>query len=203
MSYVNTLLKNYNIKSVLDIGANIGQFFDLLNNDFYVFCIEANKDCEEFLKLKTNSYAIACLSKEKGKQTFYKTKINSLSTGNSLYRENTRHYSDENLVCEVVDTITLDELLAEKQQDIKFDLIKLDTQGSELDILKGGLNTLKNAQFVLTETDVSGYNIGVPCQQDIIAFLNDNGFKLIGVTEQHFAEGKLVQQDLLFEKGNI
>lgn len=203
MSYVNTLFKSYNVKSVLDIGANIGQFFDLLNNEFYVFCIEANKDCEEFLKLKTNSYAIACLSKEKGKHTFYKTKINSLSTGNSLYRENTRHYSDENLVCEIVDTITLDDLLAEKQQNIKFDLIKLDTQGSELDILKGGLNTLKNAKLVLTETDVSGYNIGVPSQQDIISFLNDNGFKLIGVTEQHFAEEKLVQQDLLFEKENL
>ena len=203
MSYVNTLFKSYNVKSVLDIGANIGQFFDLLNNEFYVFCIEANKDCEEFLKLKTNSYAIACLSKEKGKHTFYKTKINSLSTGNSLYRENTRHYSDENLVCEIVDTITLDDLLAEKQQNIKFDLIKLDTQGSELDILKGGLNTLKNAKLVLTETDVSGYNIGVPSQQYIISFLNDNGFKLIGVTEQHFAEEKLVQQDLLFEKENL
>jgi FkbM family methyltransferase len=194
---------DYDVKNVLDVGAFIGEYVDVIKNikpDVYVFSIEANKDCEYVLKQKNANSVISCLSNTKGKKIFYKTKENLICTGNSLYRENTKHYSDDNIIKEEVETTTLDLLLSEVQPNINFDFIKLDTQGSELDILKGSSNTLKTIKLIVAETDVSGYNIGAPSQAEVIEYLDIIGYALVGVVDNLHWNGKLLQQDILFKK---
>jgi FkbM family methyltransferase len=196
-------LYNFNINYVLDVGAFIGEYVDLIKSakpDVYVFSVEANKDCEFLLKQKNPNSTIACLSEKKDKKIFYKTKENLICTGNSLYRENTKHYSDEKIICEEVDTISLDELLQIEQPNIKFDFLKIDTQGSELDILKGASKTLENIRLIVAETDVSGYNIGAPKQQEVIDYLSSVGFVVDSVIDNLIWDGKLLQQDLIFKK---
>ncbi len=91
-------------------------------------------------------------------------------------------------------------LLSEVQPNINFDFIKLDTQGSELDILKGSSNTLKTIKLIVAETDVSGYNIGAPSQAEVIEYLDIIGYALVGVVDNLHWNGKLLQQDILFKK---
>lgn len=50
--------------------------------------------------------------------------------------------------------VPLDELLEENKIEFGKYGVKIDTEGSELDVIRGGKNTLRNASFVLIETSI-------------------------------------------------
>jgi FkbM family methyltransferase len=199
------IIKNYfNPLSILDIGANKGQFHQLAKLNFpdsYIFSIEANPYCEAYLMQITKNYVIALLSKIEAEQTFYLSKVNPVSTGNSVYRELTPHFSDEKSVAVKIHSTTLDKLF----KDQKFDLIKLDTQGSELDIIAGGLSLCKSAKGILIETSVYPYNAGAPLHDEVISFINSIGFfavEELDVKRKSYimdnVQVDVLQKDLLF-----
>ena len=55
-------------------------------------------------------------------------------------------------------------------------LLKLDAQGSELDILRGGATALAQAEVVLMEVALIGVNRGAPLFDETIAFMKARGF---------------------------
>ena len=61
----------------------------------------------------------------------------------------------------------------------KPDLIKIDVQGAELDILRGGKECLANAKDVILEAQHVDYNIGAPKFEEVIDFMKENGFDLV------------------------
>lgn len=61
------------------------------------------------------------------------------------------------------------------------DIIKLDTQGSELLILKGAERTLSSAIFVEIETEFHEFYIGQPTFSEVHKFMILNGFRLINI----------------------
>ena len=79
-----------------------------------------------------------------------------------------------------------------------FDFIKMDTQGSELDIIKGGLNTIKKCKYLLIEVSLMSLNENAPLKQDIVKFLSRNNIKPVDVLYDHIIDGELTQQDVLF-----
>jgi hypothetical protein len=128
-------------------------------------------------------------------------KLDPVATGNSLYRENTVHFSDERLLVAEVNTDTMDCILDNASMgSLVFDMIKIDTQGSELDILRGCTKVLSTAKLVVAETDVGNYNHGCPTQQQVIDYMGSVGFTVIGSVEDHFDGNRLIQQDILFER---
>ena len=77
-------------------------------------------------------------------------------------------------------SITLKRLIAQQRIDIqKYDSLVMDTQGSELLILEGSGELIRNFKFIKTEVaDFESY-LGC-CQFDQIdEFMSSNGFKLI------------------------
>lgn len=117
----------------------------------------------------------------------------NMTTGDSLYKENTRHY--ENIVPIIRRTTTLDALFPTQ----RFDCIKLDCQGAELDILKGGEILLQSTDVILMECSFAGqYNAGAPTFLDYITALDSYGFSPLDITELHKANGILCQVDILF-----
>ena len=199
------LIKQYNPNSFLDIGANNGEYaLDILKEfpTIKVLSIEANTSCESDLKNKNLNYIIACPSDKKEVKTFYKTKLAETNTGNSLYKENTHLYTDEHLITEEIQTDTLDNILS-GFKDITFDFVKLDTQGSELDILKGATNILNGVKIIICETDIAKYNENCPKQEEIVEYLNSKSFKCLGSIYNHYWNGVMVQQDLVFEKVTV
>ena len=95
--------------------------------------------------------------------------------GNSYYRENTCHFPKENFV--IKDTITLDTLVRNKNYNYA-DLIKIDSQCSELDILKGASKCLEEATFLILEIpeENSNYNLGGYQQHEILDYLKSIGY---------------------------
>lgn len=94
-----------------------------------------------------------------------------------------------------VETDTLDNLFPGET----FELIKLDTQGTELEIIKGGLDTIKRTQFIQIECSFVNYNQGAPMVADIVSDMRNVGFIPVDMLQLHgMTSGLNVQIDFLF-----
>jgi FkbM family methyltransferase len=68
-------------------------------------------------------------------------------------------------------------------------LMKLDVQGGELDVLKGAADVLPLIDAIYAEVSFVALYEQQPLASDITAFLHDNGFALRGVYNHFFAAG--------------
>lgn len=187
---------------ILDIGANIGQFHQIAKQTFpeaYIFSIEASLDCEPSLKELTDNYYIGLLAKDTAEYNFYSRKGDTTCTGNSIYRELTHYYSDDQLEIIKQKGIKLDNLF---EPGLEFDLIKIDTQGSELDIITGGINLCKKAKGILLEVSLTQYNEGAPLHEEVVQFMSDFGFIKTEILDEARNNGSH-QQDILFINKNL
>jgi len=186
---------------ILDIGANIGQFYQEAKQTFpeaFIFSIEASPECEQALKEITPNYYIGLLAKDNSEYDFYSRKDAPTGTGNSIYRELTHFYSDDKLEILKQTGIKLDDLFEEGSE---FDLIKIDTQGSELDIISGGLNLCRKAKGIILEVSLTQYNEGAPLYDEVISFMENLGFRKEIILDEARNHGSH-QQDILFINEN-
>jgi FkbM family methyltransferase len=182
---------------ILDIGANIGQFHRLAQSTFpeaYIFSIEASQECEKWLKEITSNYYIGLLAKDSAEYSFYSRKDYPTATGNSIYRELTQYYSDDQLEILKKVGIKLDDIF---EQGSEFDLIKIDTQGSELDIIAGGMSLCRKAKGILLEVSITQYNENSPLYDEVVYFMNNIGFIKTDILDEARNHGSY-QQDILF-----
>jgi FkbM family methyltransferase len=188
-------LKNMNIqpKKVLDVGANLGQFYSKFKSVFPesdILSVEGNPSCEYELSMVNPNYKICFLSKEHSQKTFYINSQAPQCSGGSLYKEKTPFY--ETATGQIVDTITLDSL------NLDFDYIKIDVQGSEMDVIKGGLKTILNCSILQLELSVLEYNLGSPFASQLISYLYNLDFYLYDVGGLYYWENRLAQTDFIF-----
>ena len=201
--------KGFFPNNILDIGANVGNFTKMCKRIWPLsksVMIEGNKNCTFELSLIGDPFYINLLGDEDNKTvTFYKSKVSDKCTGNSIYRENTDAYNDENVIMTTETLITLDTLL--KHTGIKPEFAKLDTQGSELDILKGGHEVLKECKYILLEVSLKYYNEGIHLKEEVVNFMQSYGYNNYEVIEDHIADsnsmfgikkGDIFQQDIMF-----
>lgn len=57
--------------------------------------------------------------------------------------------------------------------------LKIDTEGHELEVLRGATETLKRAEFVLAEVSIKDRYIAGYRFSDVVAFMKDHGFEII------------------------
>ena len=185
------------LKTVYDIGAHTGQWTQVVrqylpSSEFVLF--EANPAYRDVLAASGFRSFVRCLSNP-GRVTadFY----NGTNTGDSYYKERTTVYDKQssiNMICS-----TLDDMIAwHKLPPPSF--IKLDTQGSELDILAGAEEALDHANLVLCECPIVNCNAGAPGMGEYLEFFRKRRFLPLLITEQHGLEQILVQVDILFMK---
>tara|TARA_B100000780_G_scaffold218955_1_gene158056 strand:- start:120 stop:830 length:711 start_codon:yes stop_codon:yes gene_type:complete len=179
---------------VLDIGAYLGTWKDMFEKIFpesRILMIEANKEKEEILK-KKGEYLIALLGARDGELVdYFKCTNENISSGNSVFEENTSYQFNP----EKRKAITLSTLLKDQSE---FDLIKIDTQGSELNILKGGIEIVKKSKFLLLELSIVEYNSKAPKCAEVIKYLEENDFVLIDICDLNYRNKSLIQIDGFF-----
>lgn len=167
--------------------------------------VEANPACEPSLKAVGESYEILALSSNKGFADLYIENVNPLATGASVYKENTDWYSEGKYHTVKVQTDTLDN--RDYFSGIQIDLIKIDVQGSELDVLLGGEKTLGRTSHVLMELSLVEYNLGAPSIAKVVDKMVEYGFCMVDFIDYHsfpqLYSGLVFQIDVLFKKLDI
>ena len=201
LNYTLKKLQNrgVSLKVVFDVGARIGLWSTsvrkvLKSSDFFLF--EATEQCREQLSKSGFKYFINVLSDSEKVVEFYEIG----STGDSYYKEYTSFYQDIKPIEKRA--VSLDFLVNTENLPMP-DLIKLDTQGSELDILKGAKKVLRDTSLIYIECPVLKYNEGAPTLTDYLDFLRKLGFLPYEICEQHFANDILMQVDIMFIKKTI
>lgn len=128
-----------------------------------------------------------------------------MNTGDSIYKENTKIFND----CEVIKkkTKTLNNIIKKHnilEDDRQKILWKLDTQGSELDILIGASEYIHLVDFIILEMPLFGeYNNKAPKFKDYINMMDLMGFIPYDILDEHFYYGCFnIQIDMLFINKN-
>lgn len=196
---MDKLFRHISPKRALDIGAHIGNFTKELYYQYpecQIVMIEANKNCEPYLRLLGKPYEIVALSDKNGTAELYIENNDPIGTGSSLYKENTNWYTEGRT--QTVVTRRLDD--CRYFEGAPADFIKMDVQGSELDIIKGGENTIRNATFVLMETSLLEYNQGAPLIDAVVEKMVSLRFCMVDIIEYHkLNNGTIFQLDILFK----
>lgn len=192
-----TWLKDFNINTILDIGANEGQFAIEISHFIPNVCIYSFEPLREvFEKLTANSYKICgsfqsyniALGNFNGVTKIYRNKF---SPSSSILKMANLHeeifpFTKESLEEEIV-IRKLDDFIIEKNlQLIDNILIKLDVQGYEKEVINGGLKTFKKAKIAIIEVSFYELYKGQPLFEDIYDLLLDLEFKYKGSINPNF-----------------
>ena len=188
--------------AILDIGAHSGQFYGWVKRvwpNSFIWMVEANplheRTLENLIRFSGDAYLIAALGDEEREVTFYTRSDKPHTEGNSYYKEN-NYWDIPQLVQE--SKMTLQKLDNLFEDDSVFDIIKVDTQGSEIDILKGGKDLVSKAQAIILEVSFIPYNDGAPDSQETIEYMNEIGFEERMSVGEHYDGDTIIQKDLLF-----
>lgn len=188
--------KGLQLPVVYDIGAFVGdwsRYYKSIMPSSEFFLFEANPVCRDNLR-QTGFSFFNCVLSSPGR-THVDYHAGGLLTGNSYYKESTTFYDVEEvhrLPCTTLDYL-VDVLNLPKPN-----FIKLDTQGSELDILIGAEKTMQTVDLVYTECPIVKYNHGAPDIRDYISYFESKDFVPMNIFEHHQCADILIQVDIMF-----
>ena len=145
------------IKGVIHIGAHYGQeyelyqkyqianlvFFEPLSQNFSILKSHVGSNAKLFQKALGNE--------NRQVKMYVETANNGMSSSILKPKKHLEQYP--NIVfdrSEIVDLVRLDDILEDKDQ---YNLITIDVQGYELEVFKGGQETLKNIDYIITEVN--------------------------------------------------
>lgn len=190
----------YNFRVVYDIGAFKAEWSLYFKQrypktEFILF--EANPAHESELLRSGLTYFTAVLSDLQGRSVNFYAGADS---GDSYYKETTTHYDTKNFLR--VETDTLDGLM-NRERLSKPNFVKIDTQGSELDILRGGTCVMLYADFFYVECPIIEYNRGAPKISDYLEFFRSFEFVPTDILEIHRSENILIQVDIMFVRRRV
>lgn len=188
------------VKVVYDVGSYNGTWAREVARKHFpraeIYLFEANGIHFPYPSGLANGTFNILLSDKEGQRPFFSIG----GTGDSIYRENSRFY--EQVVPSEKKTQTLAGVITQKGLP-KPDFLKIDVQGSELDILRGMNGILLHVRFILVELNLLDYNLGAPSASDVISFLSVMGFTPKSIPEMHHIDGILSQIDILFENKSL
>jgi FkbM family methyltransferase len=160
------IYKKYPSMWAIDIGANIGDSTSIIKkfSDIPVVSIEGDETSYKYLKQNTTLFKnIFTYNKYLGENDEERSVIISKKGWNNTIMPNTNSGKK-------IQFITLDSLIKENfLSEIQFKFIKIDTEGYDTIIIRGGREIIRNKKPV----------IYLEFNQDNMASLNENGLKTI------------------------
>lgn len=205
-------LTRWNIRTVLDIGANAGQFASEIRRvlpEAMIYSFEPLSDCYERL-LKTmkecskfGAFQLALgdidLQTDMHRSEF--SQSSSLLPMSELHKQAfpfTRRHTTEGVTVRKLDEVVRDLEIAGNM------LVKLDVQGYEDKVIAGGYQTINAASVLIVEASFEALYQGQPSFGAIFDTLRAMGFTYHGNLGQLQSpqDGSVLQADCIFLKGD-
>ena len=201
-------LESFEIKTVIDVGANIGQFAvdaSELYPDAVIYSFEPLPGPYNQLLINTksfskfNPYNIA-LSDHKGTTKMYSNDFSQSSSILEMAESHKKAFPHSTNATPVkVKVQTLDAIFNGVELDTDI-LLKIDVQGSEKQVLDGGTETIKKVKVIIIETSYISLYKDQSLFGDIHNYLAELGFRFHGNLGQllHPTDGSILQGDSVF-----
>lgn len=192
-------------KNVYDIGANKGKWYRKWKHEFpretMFYLIEAFTGNKLYDDNHCHSM-YECLSDKDNTDVKFYISDNDIAqtTGNSIYQEMSDNYLENHYIN--LKTITLDSLI-KRDKLPQPDFMKMNTQGSEIDIINGATEALSHCKAIITELPILTYNRGAPKFEDYIKILYEHDFIPTGVHHIAVRRGIWNQVHPIFVKKDI
>lgn len=204
------LIKLYSPATVLDIGANTGQFASLARElipGARIISFEPLRDCYEALlaqslTLTPHEVFPYALGESDGVAIMEHNEFSpssSLLSMELLHKEELPHTAKT--VSEEIQLRRLDSL-TEAMSLVDPLFIKIDVQGYTAPVLRGGERTVRRANAIVAEISVQPLYHGEATFSEVYSILTSWGFEYRGNVDQWCSErdGRVLQCDCLFEK---
>ena len=204
-------LQPLGLRSVIDVGANVGQFATLAMAAFPAAQIHSfeplpsvYQQLRAFAAEKGNgrvrAYNLALGEREGVVPMRAKTEWNlssSLLKSTDTMHERWPNTRDETMID--VTLTTLDAFIAKEGLSLPDLLVKLDVQGYEAQVLRGATATLRRARAVVLEVNIDPLYEGQASFRELFGILDELGYHYAGNQEQAVAaDGHVIYLDAVF-----
>jgi FkbM family methyltransferase len=198
-------------RSVLDVGANRGQFALVAAHrwpDARLICFEPLPDAARRLReilapLSAAEIRTVAVADEPGEAKLHVARADDSSSLLPIgARQPATFPGTDEVGVITVEAARLDDELDGVELP-RPTLLKIDVQGGELNVLRGATTSLGRIDAVLVECSFVEFYDGQPLAHELVAFLSDHGFVLRGAgMPTADAAGRVVQIDLVFAREN-
>jgi FkbM family methyltransferase len=205
------LMKRHRINMVLDVGANSGQYGKLLRNlGFRGRIVSFEPLSEAFAALQrtaANDPFWACHNiglSDVDETAVINVSANSYSS--SFLPASARSVRIEPGIASVgrqeARLRRLDDIIDEIARPDEVIYLKIDTQGYELNVLKGALKTIGRAPLIQLETAFSQGYEGQPVIEGVIGYLRELGYRIVAIEPgwEDFKTAEMLETDLIFAR---
>jgi FkbM family methyltransferase len=208
------MLQRERIDLVIDVGANVGQYALALRASGYrgrIMSIEPVSAAYSELARATSeerdwiALPRMAVGAHLGTLTINVSANSDMSSALPFTAEAQRAFASDHVIAqEVVDVSTIDRLMTQYVAADHRVFLKSDTQGYDLEVLRGATGSLKRIVGVQIETSLCPTYVGQVDWSSIVAFLAPYGFEIRLVIPGYFsrAYGRLMEMDLVFFRGD-
>ena len=203
----DAFFKHFDFRTIVDIGANTGQFSLVMRKNFPqadIYSFEPlQKPFKRFVKLFENDRNVKAFNNAIGPYVT-DTEINVSARDDS---SSVLPISDlQNQIFPGTAAVRTEKILMGplndylREDEIKGpSLLKLDVQGFELDALKGCQEFLRRFDMVYCECSFVELYVGQAFASEVISYMSGSNFRLEGCNNVAYDhEGKTVQADCIF-----
>jgi FkbM family methyltransferase len=211
-AHLRSLFERYDIRTVLDVGANEGQYCRFLRREVgfegQIFSFEPISALYEKLEARARAdprwrvYRLA-LGERTEQREIHVTRLSAFSSflppgasGPALFGPEMEVSRKETVQLRSLDSM-MDELKGSSASAQMF--LKLDTQGYDLDVIRGATRSLPLFSGLQTEISFVPIYQGMPTWEDTLRLLTASGFEVSGLFPVNLDHRlRLIEADCLF-----
>lgn len=213
-THLVTLFKRLDINCVLDVGANMGQYASNLRRAGYdglIISFEPIPECYEYLQKQANDNWLIQPYALGSEQNTLEINVANKSVFSSFLKPN--DYSDRRFN-QSVKTDRVERVEVKRLDDIFDDVIKiktprlflkLDTQGYDLEVLKGAGQSLARVFGLQSEISCKAIYEGMPSHIDSLRFIDELGYEITDIypLAHDKQDMSLLEFDCIFKRKDL
>ena len=203
------IIDHFEIRTILDIGANVGQYIEGVVRHGYkgqIYSFEPipsvfqklSRESKKYPNVKTFNLGVGSKETEimmNIAENFASSSILNVGEVSLAAEPKTRTTHQEKIKITTIDSFFMNNKPFHKEI-----LLKLDIQGYELEALKGAMQSLPSIKLIQTEMSFTSLYDGAPLYDEVVTFLNQQGFEIFTIIPGFRDErsGRMLQADGIF-----